>query len=248
MSRSVRRHLLTLHRWLGLGCALFLLVLCLTGLALNHNARLGLDRIHLRADWILDRYGMVLPRPDSSVELKGHHAAVIAGELWWQGAPRVPLETIAGAVAWEGFALVASDHRVALLSDQGELVDVLDLPAAAGDERIQWGTIDAWPAARTSRQIWALDDDLAGWISGPPGTWVASPVAIGELPEAVFREWKIGYSGAGLSAYRVLLDLHAGRFFGLPGTLLMDLTALAVIYLVASGVLASVLRRRGKRG
>lgn len=36
---------------------------------------------------------------------------------------------------------------------------------------------------------------------------------------------------------RVLLDVHAGRLFGIGGTVLNDLAALALVYLLISGLI-----------
>ncbi|MDP4879953.1 MAG: PepSY domain-containing protein, partial [Opitutales bacterium] len=53
-----KRTILAWHRWMGFASALFLLVLSVTGLLLNHTERLGLDDITIRNSMILDRYGM----------------------------------------------------------------------------------------------------------------------------------------------------------------------------------------------
>ena len=66
MSRR-RRHRLKLkslyvwHRWVGLVAALFVIVLAVTGLALNHTEELQLDARHVRTAWLLDWYGISLP-------------------------------------------------------------------------------------------------------------------------------------------------------------------------------------------
>lgn len=44
------------------------------------------------------------------------------------------------------------------------------------------------------------------------------------------------YRGDGVNIEKLVLDLHSGHIFGLPGTVLFDLTALAMIFLTATGL------------
>jgi hypothetical protein len=53
-----KRTLLAWHRWVGFASALFLVILSLTGLLLNHTEFFKLDAVQVRNDFILSRYGM----------------------------------------------------------------------------------------------------------------------------------------------------------------------------------------------
>jgi hypothetical protein len=54
-----KRAILALHRWLGLVSALFLVILALTGLLLNHAAPLGLYDIKVKSGFLLGQYDML---------------------------------------------------------------------------------------------------------------------------------------------------------------------------------------------
>ena len=52
------RSLYLWHRYIGLAAALFVIVLTVTGLLLNHTEELGLDSSSVQSDTLLDWYGI----------------------------------------------------------------------------------------------------------------------------------------------------------------------------------------------
>ncbi len=57
-----------------------------------------------------------------------------------------------------------------------------------------------------------------------------------DLPPDIPPEMAEEYRGKGITLEKFMLDLHTGAIIGLPGKLLSDLTALAILILSASGV------------
>ena len=239
MSRR-RRHRLKLkslyvwHRWVGLVAALFVIVLAVTGLALNHTEELELDARHVRTAWLLDWYGISLP---------DDVPAWRAGEHWIsQWDRRLYLDTrdlgehsdgrLRGAVAWNGLLIVALDRALLLLTERGELVEKLaggDLPA-----RLQGAALAGdRPVLFTEAGPYAGDVDLVTW-QPLPDTSVSptEPAALPtELAERIAAQWR----GAGLTLERVVLDLHSGRILGQAGVYLMDAAAALLLFLSLSG-------------
>ena len=89
---------------------------------------------------------------------------------------------------------------------------------------------------RTASGAWAGDLDLAEWRpvagSAPPAAWARTQ----PLPSGIAAGIAQARRGAGLPWERVLLDLHSGRLFGALGPLIMDLAAVALLLLAASGL------------
>ena len=241
MSGVWHRRLLGLHRWIGGACALFLVVLSVTGLALNHNARLGLDRRMIQTDWVLAHYGMAFPRPEVAIVLNGDHAAIIGGDFWWKGGAVAPLENIVGVSEGQGWLLIGGGRQALLLTPEGELIDILQYPS--GVVNPPWGRMGELPSIASEGMYWVCRESLDGW-QRDSGEWQPAELNRTTLPESVYTQWKNGYTGAGLSLYRLLLDVHAGRFFGLPGTFAMDATAVAILYLCFSGLAVWWQRRK----
>lgn len=63
-----RAFLLRWHWRVGLAASLFLLVIALTGMFLNHARFLGLHHVYVDAEWLMSLYGMDLP-PDVPLEM-----------------------------------------------------------------------------------------------------------------------------------------------------------------------------------
>ena len=62
-----RTFLLRWHWRIGLFAVIFLVLISITGIALNHAQFLGLNHIYLDAPWIMSLYNMDLP-PDMPIE------------------------------------------------------------------------------------------------------------------------------------------------------------------------------------
>ena len=55
-SDSMRRRCYRWHRRLGLCACIVIMVVAVTGVLLNHNASLGLHRVHIHHPWLLKLY------------------------------------------------------------------------------------------------------------------------------------------------------------------------------------------------
>ena len=52
--------------------------------------------------------------------------------------------------------------------------------------------------------------------------------------------------GEGINLEKLILDIHTGKLFGIPGTIISDLTALAIIFLTGTGIY-NLWKRKRKR-
>ena len=250
MEVRTRRLILRLHRWVGALCALFLVLLAVTGLALNHSVPLGLHDLPVRFDWVLRHYGMALPDDLVAWPTPAGPVALLGQTLYLGARPLGPGERFDGVLWREEVGLILGDRELFLVTAEGDLIDRVALPAdRAGEGRIGFFE-DGGAGARWGARPYRLDADYAAWEPVredlQPTPREAVPLSR-EQREALQRS----YAGDGLPLYRVLLDAHAGRLFGLPGTFAMDATAVAILYLVLSGLLgwrgrqSGVVRRKG---
>ena len=256
MSRR-RRHRLKLkslyvwHRWVGLVAALFVIVLAVTGLALNHTEELELDARHVRTPWLLDWYGIALPDEVPAWRVGDHWISQWDRRLYFdtRDLGEHPDGRLRGAVVRDGLLIVALDRALLLLTEQGELVEKLaegDLPgplqglALAGER----------PVLLTEAGQYAGDDDLLAWR--PLHDATVSATAPAALPSGLAERIAAHWRGSGLTLERVLLDLHSGRLIGPAGVYLMDAAAVLLLFLSLSGggvwiVRAVRNRRRGRK-
>ncbi|MDX1499627.1 MAG: hypothetical protein R3176_07005, partial [Woeseiaceae bacterium] len=68
-----------MHRWLGLAAVLFVLLLSVTGIALNHGSDWGLDRRYVSWDWAIAALGVRAPAPAASFADREHRVTQLGG-------------------------------------------------------------------------------------------------------------------------------------------------------------------------
>jgi hypothetical protein len=205
------------HRWVGTVLVAFVLYLAVTGILLNHSSDFGLDRQYIGWSWLLDAYGMGEPEP------------------------------YAGRVEVGPLVVVGDGRRVHVLLESGELVETIDLAAQLPQAIARLGRAGDRAVLQSGDRLYQSDDELTifeAWDDGDAAavSWSREVEADTEGLEALQAAWR----GQGLTVERVLLDLHSGRIFSLPGRLLMDILAIGMILLGVSGLLLAR-RRNGSR-
>jgi hypothetical protein len=236
--RTSHRWLRRLHRWAGLASFVFVLLLVVTGIGLNHASEWRLDDRRLRLNWLLDWYGIEAPGPAASHLAGRHRVTLLGGHLYLDAHEIAPdVASLIGAVPAGRFLAVATDRAVLLVTNDGRLVERIDLGSdlPAGIDAI--GAADGRILFRSGDRIFESDLDLlqveARGAAPKIIAWSErSPVPAGEL-----RVLRRLYRGSGVSVERVLADLHSGRFLGPTGPYLVDLAAVIFALLAVTGLI-----------
>ncbi|MGB5535967.1 MAG: hypothetical protein WBN08_08695, partial [Thiogranum sp.] len=150
------------HRYMGVSAAVFVLIVAVTGLLLNHTEDFQFDSDHIKSDWVLDWYGIRAPDSmqsflagDRHLTLMGEHLYLNRREI--EGSYRQLL----GAVLFNDTFIVAMSHTILLLTPRGEIIEQLQDKdgVPAGIEQIG---IDADGAVivRTSHDYYQPDADF----------------------------------------------------------------------------------------
>lgn len=227
--------------------AIFLLTLALSGLLLNHAERLGLHGKSVRLRFIMERYNMQTADSIRSLQLDQD---IFISEL--QGSVFVNsrlLENTAGRLlgvfAGDDLHAAVLDSGILLITATGELVELLPMEQLPFDRINGLGESPEGDAVLLSESSnWMPDPDWLAFeaYDGPvvvnPPDWTG----LGREASTALLE---AYNGRGPTLYRVLLDLHSGRLFGWGGRTVMDLTAVAIVLLVLSGLRGWWERSRG---
>ncbi len=218
------------HRWLGLVAALSIIVLSLTGIALNHSDELSLGKRPLPdtlSSWL---YGITASRQDYS--LAGLTISSSADSLIVEDEH---LGSCSGKIV-ESFMLseynaVICQQEVYLLTESGELIEELSATLALG-KKILAVALDAESEhsliVRLSDKTVKVNLESASAVELDPA-WQNYSWASSELP---FQQPDT------ITWQRFLYDIHAGRFFAGIDKWLMDGVALILLYLVFSGLLS----------
>lgn len=226
------------HRRLGITALLVILIVSVTGLALTilPGSELGRSEV----DW----------EPVQKLYGKSPKVGPIcskADEMWIcqidQGI-YTPSQFLAqldsgfvGAIAYQGGYAVATATKLWVFTSEGAAADEIDsllLPGTvlsigtnpAGGVFLRIGTADI-------SEIYRGTPDLTFWeaVDSDDVSWSAVGDAPGDVVSAVLTIFR----GAGVPVYRLVLDLHTGRLFGIVGIVLVWIGTVLLIALAISG-------------
>lgn len=234
--RSKLRSWYVWHRWIGVSAALLVVMLAITGIALNHTEQLRLDERAVASEALLSWYGIKAPGPLTAFAA-GPRWLLQADNRWYFDDTPLSGEfgALRGAVALPSLIAAASEDAVWLLTERGEVVERMDAGAGVPGDIRRLG-VDAQQrlVLDTAAGYARSDTQYLQWrrLAAPADVRWAEPSAAPEpLGQAILQR----HRGAGLSLERVLLDLHSGRLLGRFGVYVMDAAAILMLVLAASG-------------
>lgn len=232
-----KRVILAIHRWLGASAALFLVILAITGLLLNHSEALGLNRIHVKSSLVRSMYGMADGKDILSYRIHNSDTiSSVGGRLYYNGKFLANADTLIGIHQSKNISIIASSNSILLVTIEGELVELIDRTGLPFEQIIGLGLSEDGNAVVVSGSgAWKADKDWIGFTRHEDNYKVISPQEV-ELAEETVDSVLADFQGSGPVLSKVLLDLHSGRIFGWGGRTLMNLTAIAILLLVTSGI------------
>lgn len=222
-----------LHRWAGFGVAIIVVLLCITGIALNHTAELQLAKQPL-PNWIAGPvYGAVIAeQPEFSV--KGQAlSATAAGELTANGRTIAHCGSLTGVIELQNYLLAACSGKLLVLDQQAELLEEMhpgSLDIGLVSRVYRYGPPGSVVYLEGDSQVLELDLDTMQTRPAPSVAGTESSihsVTVNSTPPSVEFSYE-----------RLFLDLHAGRVVGGWGVWLVDLTAISLLLLIVTGFLA----------
>jgi hypothetical protein len=236
---DIRRHRLfwTWHRRIGIVAALLVLVLCVTGIALNHTEGLRLDQRFVTSAWLLDWYGIDLPEDGKSFAVASDRVSLFGDRLYFNDTPVDGLvDELVGAAQARDIIVAVVGGDALLITPQGELVERLGVESGMppGVTAVGIGAGDQI-VVRSLAGIYSADEELLSWAPAgldESGIRWSQPES---LPDGLRATLSQDYRGRILPLERVLLDLHSGRLFGGWGVWLMDAAAVLLIALAVTG-------------
>lgn len=229
-----------LHHYIGLLAALFVLILSASGLLLNHADALGLGQIPAGSTALRAWYGIKAPPLPDGYRVDDLYVTQLGDNLYLDAAriSRAPGELI-GIADHDGVLVVGLSERVMLFTFDGQLIEdiTLDTPLTRVGR-----TADGRVVLETATGLLKADPDLTEWqrVQNSTVTWAEAHA----LPEDLSARIAADYLENALNWERVLLDLHSGRLFGAAGELVMDLAAICMLILAATGIWLFFRRQR----
>lgn len=231
------------HRRIGLLCILFVFVLSVTGILLNHTTGLALDRIKISNPIVAKLYGLTTPQP---------LAFPVAGQwVAHDGINQLYLNKTAvgqcnapllGAVMLDDVLHLLCHQELLLFTQQGQQLESitpgLGLPANAQ----ALTQLNHQLLVNTPNGAIVADIDSLSWrnTETAPAQWPTAQTP----PPQLNKQIRVP---AAIDLEQLLLDLHSGRLFGQLGVWAMDIVALLLIVLSVTGFIAWNSSRRIKK-
>lgn len=223
------------HRRLGLTLILLLLWLSVTGLFLNHTDDLELAERPLGYAYLLQLYG-IDSLPVTSFASANETVFSQAGDhLYLQSSRLTQCRTdqFSFLVVDSSWLLAACGVELVMLTPQGEVVERIGAAYDIPQPLTALGLCDEHACIQSASGYFSIDVDTLTWQAVAPEKFIAAqPIQTpADIEVAVAAQWV----SAEVNWQRLMLDLHAGRSFGL-GPWLMDAVAILIIILSLSGL------------
>ena len=241
------------HRRFGLLAAVFVLLLVVTGIALNHTDLLTLDRRFVENRWLLSLYGAAEQQPTAfpvanspaTSEASRWISRTAGGHLYLDEVEVASCRgELFGALVQNGVLLVACEQELVLITSDGQLLETISSSTGLPVPLTGLGRAGAAAAIKTEVGWLRADVDRLTFTPDLPSGVIIQQLTGGKLPATIHDALPKG--ARWLTWERLLQDLHSGRLFGSAGVYFMDFIALCLASLASSGVAMWFLHRRRK--
>lgn len=214
-----------LHRRIGVALALFVCLIAITGIALNHSDDIGLDKNYVPG-WIARLY--LGSNEVLGIQSSDQFFYSLGGNLFVDRTAISPCNRLQDWASLDDQEVALCDEELILLTPGFELIERVDgalgLPAniteihSTGTEFLvladsRWLSLDLM-SLQPSPSPFDGQTSVVDWVSVP-------------------TEYLLGES---VTWQQFILDVHSGVVIGLPGKLFTDLIGILLVLMVLSGL------------
>ncbi len=223
------------HRYLGLLIVLVIPLLTISGIMLNHTDDLRLGKREFSQHWLFAWYG-ITPVEGRFFFVGKEWLSQWGEQLYLNSTALTPrVERLIGAVRLPKVVVTSTSDALLLITPQGELLEILDSLDGVPRNIQALGVGENGRIVLSTRQG-LMEGDLESG-SWQPTTITPTWAEEATPPKRLLRQLRQQNPGPGISAERLLLDLHSGRLFGKWGPYLVDFAALLLLLNAFSGLL-----------
>ncbi len=237
---------LVLWRWhqrIGIAFGSVLFCVVLTGVALSLGRYFGVGEVEVKQPWLLARYGIDTAPPTDGFRVRqGLYAVSWHGQVWVGNAHVAnSIGPLLAAIDAGPGAIVLGTSGAVLVTADGTRIDQWRWSSDAPDHVVA-GTAAATegaPCVHRDGRTWVIDQALVHWQERAEDCVTQQ---LQPLPEA-YRTRLANVAGPSMPLDTILRDSHTGQLVGSLGRWLVDLTAIATVLLIGSGMVLWCLSR-----
>jgi len=231
----MKKRIRNLHRTLGAITVLFLLILAITGLLLNHTTDFKLDQRYITWPWVLEHYGLDSVQADVSYQLGQTTVSQFDDQLFVDAQPVYRFnQTILGAIHNDDLLILAAPNSLLLFTLEGAFIEQMGEEAGIPSQIQNIGLYHGDPVVQTRDGMRRADFMLEQWeyITLPAVSWSQNK----DLPEDIDQQLAAYFYGKGISVERLVLDIHNGHIVDKYGVWLLDIIAILLVLLSLTGL------------
>ncbi|MDQ8186613.1 PepSY-associated TM helix domain-containing protein [Pelagicoccus sp. SDUM812002] len=234
--RGPGRALLRLHRRVGVALSAIFILICLTGILLNHNDDLDFQSRPIEADWVYDWYGLKPAGKLVHYLLPTGSLSSLDDQLFLDQRSLGHFPNPREIAVLEDIYAIAFPNSILLITPEGDIIETLSDSNIPGSEISKIGTTDHRTLfINTELGQYRSDESILVWTPTATKLELAT-IEASPAPEILEKKLLRSFRGEGITWGRVILDIHTGRFFGGVGKWIADLSAIALILLTLTGV------------
>ena len=242
---KIIKKVLSLHLYVGLGISLLLIHLSITGIFLNHTDDLELNKTYISSTWILNLYGLNVPRPTKIFTIQQDNFSQFDTEVFFNNKPIFLFDSeLIGVIKDRENFIIASQDELFIVNQSGVVID---------KQKILSFTIKS--IGKYKEKIVIKDEQLNEWAGKSiSDEWIpiikdnidwSLPGTMTPLNKKDIKQY---FVGNGISLEQIILDFHSGAIFKKEGKIFFDLVSLLLIFLSVSGIWLWVIKRKkGKK-
>lgn len=233
------------HRQMGILMALFLVLLTVTGIVLNHALELDLDR-----SYIPESLAAVIYGADGSEVIiftdDDDYVIWTNDRVYWRQTLVGSLDgTLIGSVRLNGELVVASASEIVLITPDGQVAERISASFLPGELSGLGMSAEGRLVLGSNGSAFEASADLTIFSEFDGEMTYSRPLEDAPRSLADFLT-QIDQTRT-VSWQRFLSDLHTGRIFGSLGPFFFDLVALLLLSLATTGIVLWVRVRRRQR-
>ena len=227
------------HRRLGVSSVVFLILITLTGVLINHAGQLGLDKRNVTLSSLLDFYGIHRVDNIRIFALQPQPLSIIGNQLWWgeQLLLDNPSRLLSATYA-EDYIVAIDSQQLFLFDLKGQLLEkqnaLSGLPSPV--TTLGYSKTNGIVLRSGDNNWFQSDSQFTEWFASNADD-IHPITALAQEQQGALVEKLQGLSRSQhLSWERVLLDLHSGRLLGQWAVWFWDFIAFVILLLSISGI------------
>jgi hypothetical protein len=231
------KSILKFHRFLGLICFPFIILMASTGMVLNHTDDFKLSRIELRWNWLMSWYDMEKPK-DLLVFSENNKIITQIGKRIYLNSKEILTseQPLIAIKAYKEEIFIILKNKALIITPEGDLIEKIENHHGFPTPVDKCGIMDrSTLIIQSNDELFICDSDNLEFKTQTHSKgikWITADIN----PNQISQELLNNYSGKGINAHKLITDLHNGFFFTSFGKYLLDIIGLLFIFLSGTGL------------